>query len=66
MRLANGFKEKSMARIYKVEAYFIDYDDDYESSDSLQSDLERVCDRMISRLSYASTKTSKKFEWRMT
>lgn len=52
-----------MAKVYKVEAYFIDYDDDYGSSESLQNDLERVCDRMPSRLSYASTEVSKRFEW---
>ena len=49
-----------MAKIHKVEFYFVDYNDFYKTSDDLLYNIDSLCDGLVL---HPECKTSKSFEW---
>lgn len=52
-----------MAKIYKLEAYIIDANDEYEDEEQLESHLDYLLDRGDISLQEININSSEEFEW---
>lgn len=52
-----------MAKVYKVQIYISDYNDEIQDVDNLKTRLEDLGDRMWVGIKIADYKESKEFEW---
>lgn len=52
-----------IARLYKVEMYITDIEDDYVNTEQLKNHLEYALDRTYSIMKLSKIEASRKFEW---